>query len=145
MISCWRRCLKTFAACAAIDVDLPSRTLASGQNLPKCLAIHARWQEYCRWVYGVAEQHERRQQHGPGYAALQNSDTSYNTAIGYGALNGSTGNINTALGYQSGTNVTSGTNNIDIGIRARPATVARFASAPPAATPPSSRQASQLL
>jgi hypothetical protein len=53
---------------------------------------------------------------GSGTTALQNSTGSGNTANGYSALcrNG-TGSNNTALGYMSGENLTSGSDNIDIG------------------------------
>jgi hypothetical protein len=62
-----------------------------------------------------------------GYAALQwNTTGSWNTAIGTGALSGprydvyTSGNFNIGIGYNAGTNIITGSNNIEIEIGAAP-------------------------
>jgi hypothetical protein len=54
-----------------------------------------------------------------GYQALYgdftNGPGSYNTAMGFNALYSNYGNSNIAMGYQAGFNVTTGSNNIEIG------------------------------
>ena len=44
-----------------------------------------------------------------------NTNGNSNTCLGFNALNNTTGNSNIALGDSPGTNLTTGTNNIDIG------------------------------
>ena len=57
-----------------------------------------------------------------GYSALRSNTTGYynttgngNVAEGVGALQNNTGSFNTALGFNAGANLTTGSNNIDIG------------------------------
>ena len=50
-----------------------------------------------------------------GAAALFNNNSNYNTAVGYQALHNSTGNNNIAIGSSAGSNLTTGSYNIDIG------------------------------
>jgi hypothetical protein len=48
-------------------------------------------------------------------AGSKSGTSSYNTSIGAYALQSNNGNYNTALGYEAGINLTTGSNNIDIG------------------------------
>ena len=50
-----------------------------------------------------------------GVSALRNNNASRNTAVGHDALVNNNGTGNIALGYQAGHNLTTGSNNIDIG------------------------------
>jgi uncharacterized coiled-coil protein SlyX len=50
-----------------------------------------------------------------GVSALRNNNASRNTAVGHDALLNNNGTGNIALGYQAGKNLTTGSNNIDIG------------------------------